>query len=137
MTKEKGGGELKLKVFHHCLVIGDKCPMLVKRRRFLVAIPCSTADVFVQNVKAAPFPMSVMCFEWQLDDMVRFLTCNMEFSVLTFDTTFKLGQFYVTPMTYRHLMLEDIKHHRHPIMLGPLLVHQKVDFPAFNYFGST
>ena len=34
-------------------------------------------------------------------------------------------------------MLEDIKTKRHPIMLDPLLVHQKVDFPAFNYFANT
>jgi uncharacterized glyoxalase superfamily metalloenzyme YdcJ len=30
-----------------------------------------TASVFVQDVKAAPCPMSVSCFEWQLQDMVR------------------------------------------------------------------
>ena len=34
-------------------------------------------------------------------------------------------------------MVEDIKTKRHPVVLGPLLVHQKVDFPAFNYFAST
>ena len=96
-----------------------------------------TASVFVQDVKAAPYPMSVSCFEWQIQDMVRFLTCNHHFSVLTVDTTYKLGEFYVTPMTYHHLMVEDIKTKRHPVMLGPLLVHQKVDFPAFNYFAST
>ena len=96
-----------------------------------------TSDVFVQDVKGAPFPMSVLCFDWQLNDMERFLTFNQRFSVLTVDTTFKLGQFYVTPMTYQHLMLEDIKTKTHPIMLGPLLIHQKVDFPAYNYFSST
>lgn len=96
-----------------------------------------TSSVFVQDVKAAPYPMSVSCFEWQIQDMVRFLTCNHHFSVLTVDTTYKLGEFYVTPMTYHHLMVEDIKTKKHPIMLGPLLVHQKVDFPSFNYFAST
>ena len=96
-----------------------------------------TSNVFVQDVKAAPYPMSVSCFQWQIQDMVRFLTCNHNFSVLTVDTTYKLGDFYVTPMTYHNLMLEDIKTKRHPVMLGPLLVHQKVDFPAFNYFSST
>lgn len=96
-----------------------------------------SSNVFVQDVKAAPFPMSVMGFDWQMNDMVRFLTSNHHFGVLTVDTTFKLGEFYVTPMTYPHLMVEDIKTKKHPIMLGPLLVHQKVDFPAFNYFAST
>ena len=96
-----------------------------------------TSSVFVQDVKAAPYPTSVSCFEWQIQDMIRFLTCNHHFSVLTVDTTYKLGEFYVTPMTYHQLMVEDIKTKKHPVMLGPILVHQKVDFPAFNYFAST
>ena len=33
-----------------------------------------TTNVFVQDVKAAPYPMSVLCFDWQVQDMVRFLT---------------------------------------------------------------
>ena len=69
--------------------------------------------------------------------MVQFLMCNYHFGVLTIDTTYKLGEFYVTPMTYPHLMIKDIKSKKHPIILGPMLVHQKVDFPAFNYFAST
>ena len=52
-----------------------------------------TSNVFVQDVKAAPYPMSVSCFQWQIQDMVRFLTCNHNFSVLTVDTTYKLGDF--------------------------------------------
>ena len=39
-----------------------------------------TSDVFVQDVKGAPFPMSVLCFDWQLNDMERFLTSNRQFS---------------------------------------------------------
>ena len=54
-----------------------------------------SSNVFVQDVKAAPFPMSVMGFDWQMNDMVRFLTSNHYFGVLTVDTTFKLGEFYV------------------------------------------
>ena len=45
-----------------------------------------TLSEFVQDVKAAPFSMSVMCFEWQMNDMVEFLTSNHCFGVLTVDT---------------------------------------------------
>lgn len=96
-----------------------------------------TSSIYVQDVKAAPHSMSVCCYEWQLQDMVRFLTSNYHFTVLSVDTTYKLGEFYVTPMAYHHLMVEDIKTKKHPVMLSPLLVHQKVDFTAFNYFVST
>lgn len=108
---------------------------------YSIMLECKLAQgssgTFVQDVKAAPLPMCVTCYDWQLNDMERFLTCNHHFAVLTIDTTYKLGEFYVTPMTYPHLMLQDVKTNKYPIMIGPILVHQKVDFAALNYFAST
>lgn len=95
------------------------------------------SDCFVQDVKAAPQPMCVLSTEWQLDDMVRFLTKNHHFGILTVDTTFNLGDFYVTPITYPHLMLQDVKTGKSPLLLGALLIHQSTSFAAFNYFAST
>ena len=69
--------------------------------------------------------------------MERFLTNNNEFGILTVDTTYNLGEFYVTPLTYPHLMLQDIKSNKPPLMLGPILVHQSTAFSAYNYFAST
>ena len=74
------------------------------------------ADIYVQDVKAAPQPMCILSFEWQ------FLTNNNEFGILTVDTTYNLGNFYVTPLTYPHLMLQDTKSRKSPLMLGPILV---------------
>ena len=54
------------------------------------------------------------------NDMVHFLTKNHRFGVLTADTTYNLGDFCHSPL-----------------MLGPVLIHQRVDFTAFNYFAST
>jgi len=34
-------------------------------------------------------------------------------------------------------MLEDTSTRKHPSMLGPVLVHQRMQFASFNYFGST
>ena len=80
-----------------------------------------SASVYVQDVKAAPF---VLSNEWQLKDLVRFGTNNWQFCVVTVDTT--LGQFCY-PITYHHNY--DAEERKHP---GPILVHQKVDFAAFN-----
>ena len=38
-----------------------------------------TSDSFVRDVKAAPSPQSVLFFNWQLEDMIRFLTNNISF----------------------------------------------------------
>ena len=96
-----------------------------------------TSEAFVRDVKAAPEPQSVLFFDWQLRDLVRFLTNENLFSIFTADTTYSLGQFYVTPTAYRHLMLIDISSNKHPVMAGPILVHQRKNFGSFNYFAST
>ena len=82
----------------------------------------SSASVYVQDVKAAPF---VLSNEWQLKDLVGFGTNNRQFCV-------DIGTVLCYPITYHHNY--DAKERNHP---GPILVHQKVDFAAFNYFAST
>ena len=92
---------------------------------------------FVRDVKAAPDPQCVLFTEWQVSDLVRFVTKSTQFTVLVADTTYNLGDFYVTPTTYQHLMLEDSVTKKHPSFLGPVLVHQRKNFSSFNYFAST
>lgn len=65
-------------------------------------------DAFVRDVKATPEPQCVLFTDWQLNDLSRFVTNQNQFSIFTADTTYNLGDFYVTPNTYQHLMLEDI-----------------------------
>ena len=97
-----------------------------------------TQEAFVRDVKAAPDPQCVLFFDWQIADMERFVTNTSEqHGILTIDPTYNLGQFYVTLTTYPHLMLEDITTRKNPSLLGPVLIHQRMDFSTFNYFSST
>ena len=77
-----------------------------------------------------------MCsfFDWQMQDMKRFLTNNRSIGIFT---AYNLGEFYVTPTAYPQLILEDVRSKKHPTMIGPILVHQQTDFASFNYFAST
>ena len=95
------------------------------------------SDAFIRDVKAAPEPMAVCYADWQINDLERFCTNPDEFSILTVDTTFNLGDFYVTPTCYKHLLLEDIRSGDSPLIPGPILVHQQMKFASFNYFAST
>ena len=108
---------------------------------YSVMLQCKLAegisDAFVRNVKAAPDPQRVLCFDWQLKDLVRFLMDPKQFSILTVDTTYSLGDFYVTPTIYKHLMLVDITSRQHPTIAGPILVHPQKDFASFNCFTNT
>jgi len=107
---------------------------------FTVMQQCKTAEkgtVFVRDVTCAPEPMAVIATDQQLLDLERFCTNPYDFCVLGIDPTFKLGDFSVTPMVYRHLIVEDVRSHASPIMPGPMLVHQRKLFRSYNYFLST
>ena len=60
---------------------------------------------FIRSIRAAPDPAIVLAEDHQIADLVRFCTSSIEFGILTVDPTFSLGQFDVTPITYRHLLL--------------------------------
>lgn len=78
-----------------------------------------TQEAFVRDVKAAPDPESILFYDWQIEDMERFLTRKSHFGILTADPTYNLGQFYVTPITYPHLMFEDVSSKKHPSYPSP------------------
>ena len=52
------------------------------------------------------------------------------------DPTFNFGEFNVTSIAFRYLLLEHRKGHS-PIILGPILVHQQKKFSSYHFFAST
>ena len=60
-----------------------------------------------------------------------------ESSVASIDTSFILGLFSVTPITYHNLLVKTTRNGNHPIMVGPVLVYQTKTLKPFHYFGST
>jgi hypothetical protein len=92
---------------------------------------------FVRDIKTAPEPAVVIADDQQLHDMVRFCTSSFKFGIVTIDPTFTLGDFDVTPITYRHLLLETRRGKQPPIFLGPVLVHYKKTFATYLFFASS
>lgn len=95
----------------------------------------SPENSFIREV-SGPELRAVLGFNWQLRDIVRFCTNSTKFSVLGADPTFNLGRFHLTVTTYRNLMLVDRKTGKHPVMLGPMLLHQRKTFETYNFFFS-
>ena len=92
---------------------------------------CKSNDItaqFVRDEKAAPDPALLLATDQQLDDMEQFCTCADEFCVATVDPTFNLGDFDVTLLTYRKLLLETKRSGNYPVFLGPLLIHHRKNF---------
>ena len=104
---------------------------------YVVMEQCKSAekeDIFVQDVTCAPEPMAVLCSAQQLNDVVRFCCDSYNFSILGVDPTFNLGDFSVTPTVYRHLLLQDPRTGKSPLLLGPTLVHYRKQFRSYNFF---
>lgn len=69
---------------------------------------------YIRRLQVAPSAACVVASDRQLNDVKRFCANTTDnFSVLFIDTTFNIGDFYLTPTTYRHLLMED-KRTRNP-----------------------
>ena len=95
-----------------------------------------SSNKFIRDVRSAPEFTIFMASDKQLNDIKKFCTANKNFSVLGVDTTFNIGQYYVTFFTYRHLMLLT-KKGVEPVMIGPALVHQRKTFESYFKLPST
>lgn len=92
---------------------------------------------FVRAIRATPDPAVVIAADCQLNDMNRFCTSASEFGIVTVDPTFSLGEFDVTPLTYRHLLLETKRNKNTPVFLGPVLIHYSKTFATYLFFSSS
>lgn len=94
-------------------------------------------DNFVRIVTASPEPMCILATNSQLKDLERSSTNCNSFSIISIDPTFSLGDFSVTCITYRHLLLKDHRTGEPPIMLGPVFVHQRKTSETYHFFSSS
>ena len=104
-----------------CSVGGQACEML-----YAVMLQCKSTEgceQFVPDVTCAPEPIAVLATDQKLLDIERFCCDPFGFSIVGVDLTFNLREFSVTPIVYRHLLLEDAKFHKAPLVLGPILIH--------------
>ena len=80
---------------------------------------------YVRKVICAPEPVVLLMKDEQLDDFVKFCTNNAHFGIFQADPTFNLGIFSVTTTQYEHLLLLNGRSGKHPVMVGPIMVHQR------------
>ena len=69
-------------------------------------------------------------------DIVHFCTSTDEFCIASIDPTFNLGDFDITPLNYRRLLLETEHSGNRPVFLGPILIHFCKNFSTILYVAS-
>lgn len=90
-------------------------------------------EPFVHSIASWPEPMCILGFQYQFHDIARFCADPSNHCLLTIDTTFNLGNFYVTPTSYRNLLLETTRTGKNPLFLGPTLVHMTRSYAAYSH----
>lgn len=117
----------RLKEYHHSSNTGNASAddLFVVMQKAHTEDPSSQ---FICAIRTAPDPAIVLADDNQMHNMVAFSTSSSEFCVLTIDPTFSLGNFDVTPITYRHLLLETKRTGTYPAFLGPTLIHYQKTF---------
>ena len=128
---------------HHSIVVLDNCSIMCSKKGlndplFMVMQQSKLCgDRFVRTVTASPEPMCILTNDQQLKDLERFCTNANSFSIVSVDPTCSLGDFSVTCIVYRHLLTKDRRTGESPIMLGPVLVHQRKQFEKYHFFISS
>lgn len=92
---------------------------------------------FLRFVQGAPQPLAFLSDDRQLLDLERFCTNPSKPGILSVDTTYNCGEFYITPTTYWHQLLLSKRTGKHPVLLGPTLIHKHRDQEAFSYLTSS
>ena len=92
---------------------------------------------FIRDVKLAPEPSCVLATDRQLHDLARFCCNPFQYSPLTVDPTFNLGQYNVTIVTYKHLMLKNRRGGGNPCLVGPVMIHSRKTRESYSQLCST
>ena len=79
-------------------------------------------EKYIHGVTAWPEGMCIVGFPYQFYDISRFCSNPLQFYPLGIDTTFNLGEFYVTPTAYECLILENADNEKSPTLVGPTLI---------------
>ena len=92
---------------------------------------------FIRTIKVIPDPALILATDNQISELNRFCTNFNEFCVMTVDPTFSLGDFDVTPITYRNLLCQSRRTGKPPVCIGPVLIHYRKTYETYLFFSSS
>ena len=95
------------------------------------------SDRFLRFVQGAPQPLAFLADDLQLLDLERFCTNPSKPGILSINTTYNCGEFYVKPTTCQHKLLLSKRTGKNPVLLWPTLIHKHRDQEAFSYLANS
>ena len=96
-----------------------------------------TMPDFIHGLQFTPNKRFVVVGEQTLKEVTLFCTNPENITPFCIDTTYGVGNFFVTPTCYKHLRLLSRATNEHPTLPGPALFHVEQDEKVFHYFAQT
>ena len=102
--------------------------------QFASLLDLSRKEPAVRNLQWTPSPRVVFCTDEQLMEIVEECCSVDSKSVLAIDTTYNVGDFYVTSTTYQSSKLVHSRTGKPAILPGPAMFHVRRAEKDFKYF---
>ena len=103
----------------------------------LLAFANGLGRSFVKGLQWTPSPRVVYVEDWQMAEIVENCCKSDSTSVLSIDTTFNVGKFYVTSTTYQNKKFVNERTGKYVNLPGPALFHVRQDEAQFLFFCNT
>lgn len=100
----------------------------------LLALEKEMGGSCIKGLQWTPSPRVVYIEDWQIAEIVENCCQPDSTCVLSIDTTFNVGQFYVTSTTYQNAKFVNQRTGTLTNLLGPALFHVRQDESQFLFF---
>ena len=101
---------------------------------FASLLELAKEDKAVHNLQWTPSPRVVICLEDQIKDIVKDCCSPGSTSILSIDTTFNVGNFYLTSTTFQSSKLLNKKTGKSANLPGPAMLHASKTGNDYLYF---
>ena len=101
---------------------------------FACMLHLSKENSYLSNLQWTLFARVVVATNNAVQDVINNCTNPEKFAPFTMDTTFNVGDFFVTTTSYKHVKLIDARTGKHPCLSGPALFHVRQGSDQLTYF---
>ena len=92
---------------------------------FSSLLSMAKTDPVVHNLQWTPSPRVIFCADGQIKDIIEECCKQNSSSILSIDTTFNIGEFYVTSTTYQSSKFYNTEIGKRTNLPGPAMFHAK------------
>ena len=108
-----------------------------ERNEFVTLLGHARQDAAIRNMQWTPNPRVVFATDQQLAEIVEEYCTRGSRSILSIDTTYNVGDFYVTSTTYQSSKFIQSRTGKAAVLPGPAMLHVHTSEKEFKYFAQT